>query len=200
MVGIIHYKMGNITSVKNALSFLNIPSVIVRSGKDLDSVSHVILPGVGAFPEGMKNLKELGFVDAIKKNVVGNNKPFLGICLGMQLLATVGYECKESTGLNLIPGEVKRLPELDIRIPHTGWNNISVVKENSLLKENADFYFVHSFYFKLDKMEDEIATVDYGKIITAGIRKGNIFGVQFHPEKSQQSGLDVLSNFYKIKS
>lgn len=198
MVGIIHYKMGNITSVLNSLKFLGIPAQVITNGTDLETVSHIILPGVGAFPEGMKNLHELGFVDAIQKQVVEKKKPFLGICLGMQLLATTGFEGEKTTGLNLIEGTVERLPDHDILIPHVGWNNINVIKENKVLKENSDVYFVHSYYFIPTSQASVLATVDYGITFPIAVGKDNIYGIQFHPEKSQAAGLAILRNFYEV--
>lgn len=199
MIGIIHYGMGNITSVQNALAFLNIPSLIVETPRQLAEVSHLILPGVGAFPEGMKNLQSLGFIEPIKHVVIENQKPFLGICLGMQLLATTGYENETVPGLNLIPGEVLRLPEGGVRIPHIGWNDVQIVKTNPLVQKTDDVYFVHSFYFKPTDSNAIIAETEYGLKFPAAIQSGKIFGVQFHPEKSQAAGLDILQNFYQVK-
>ncbi|MDO8499650.1 MAG: imidazole glycerol phosphate synthase subunit HisH [bacterium] len=198
MIGIIHYKMGNITSVQNALDWLNVPAKIVTAADDLDSVSHIILPGVGAFPEGMKNLAEAGFVDAINRNVLSAKKPFLGICLGMQLLATVGHEGETTQGLNLIPGTVERLPDSTVHVPHIGWNNIQIARANSLIKTEADFYFVHSYYFQPTDSGDVIASADYGINFSAAVNRGNIYGVQFHPEKSQAAGLELLKNFSQL--
>lgn len=194
-VGIIHYKMGNITSVQNALEYLKIPVKVVRRAEELDEVSHLILPGVGAFPEGMRNLEELGFVEAITKNVIERKKPILGICLGMQLMATVGFEGEKTSGLNLMEGEVVRLPEMGLRIPHVGWNNIWMKKKNAVLTDDADFYFVHSFHFRPENQETIMATSEYGVVFAAAVNRDNIYGVQFHPEKSQQAGLNVLRNF-----
>lgn len=198
MIGIIHYKMGNITSVLNSLEFLHIPARIINSSSDLDGVSNIILPGVGAFPEGMKNLREMGFVGAIQKNVIERKKPFLGICLGMQLLATTGFEGEKTDGLNLISGTVERLPDKNICIPHVGWNNLTIAKENCVLKENSDVYFVHSYYFKPTSELFVLATVDYGVTFAAAVGENNIYGTQFHPEKSQRVGLQILENFCKL--
>lgn len=198
MIGIIHYKMGNITSIKNAFDFLNIPCKIVSEANDLDTVTHIILPGVGAFPEGMRNLQELDFVDAIYKNVLEAGKPFLGICLGMQLLATVGFEGEKTFGLNLIPGEVLRLPDKDVRVPHIGWNNIKIVRLNGLVKDGVDFYFVHSYYFQTVETDNIIATADYGINFPVAVNRNKIYGTQFHPEKSQAAGMEILRNFSQL--
>lgn len=198
MIGIIHYGMGNVTSVKNAFDFLNIPCKIISKASELSDVSHIILPGVGAFSQGMENLRESGFADAIYKNILEKNKPFLGFCLGMQLLATVGYEGGETLGLNLIPGKVSLLPNKDVLIPQIGWNDIKVTRVNSLIKDNADFYFVHSYYFQTAEPNDTIATVDYGINFTVVVNRNNIYGTQFHPEKSQAAGLEILRNFSQL--
>lgn len=200
MIGIIHYQMGNIASVKNALDFLQLPCKIISRTGELEEVTHIILPGVGAFPEGMKRLRELGFVEAIYKNVVEAKKPFLGICLGMQLLATTGYEGEKTAGLNLIPGEVRRLPGQTARVPHVGWNNLKLTRANDLLKAETDFYFVHSYYFQAATSADIIATVDYEINFPVAIQRANIYGTQFHPEKSQAAGLELLKNFSQLSA
>lgn len=198
MIGIIHYGMGNVTSVKNAFDFLNIPCKIISKANELSDVSHIILPGVGAFPQGMENLRESGFADAIYKNILEQNKPFLGLCLGMQLLATVSYEGRETLGLNLIPGKVSLLPDKDVLIPQIGWNNIEITRANGLIKDDVDFYFVHSYYFQTEESDDVIATVDYGINFAAAVNRKNIYGTQFHPEKSQAAGLEILKNFSRL--
>ncbi len=195
MVGIIHYNMGNVTSVKNAFEFLNIPVTLITTPAELAKVSHVVLPGVGAFTEGMENLRQLGFIGALQETVVEKQKPFLGICLGMQLLATVGEEGGETAGLNFISGRVKRLPDLGQRIPHVGWNTVEVVRKNKLITEKIDVYFVHSFYFDVADQEAVVGECDYGIKFPAIVNKNNIYGTQFHPEKSHQAGLAILKNF-----
>ncbi len=198
MVGIIHYRMGNVTSVKNALEFLGVPVMLVENPKELDQVSHIILPGVGAFHDGMKNLRELGFVDTLSRAVLEEKKPFIGLCLGMQLLASSGDEGGEAEGLNFIPGRVKHLPEKSLRIPHVGWNNARVVRKNSIISAEADFYFVHSYYFDVTDRETVVAETDYGSTFPSVVAKENIFGTQFHPEKSHVAGLDILKNFSRL--
>ncbi len=198
MVGIIRYKMGNVTSVKNALEFLGARVLVVQRPKDLDKMSHIVLPGVGAFAEGMKNLRDGGFIEALHKNVIKGGKPFLGICLGMQLLATRGSEGGETAGLDYIAGGVDRLSDKGLRIPHIGWNTAKVLRANKLLHEDADFYFVHSFHFAPKNSEDIVASCDYGIDFVAAVGKDNIYGAQFHPEKSHQAGLSVLKNFLNL--
>mgnify|MGYP001619555017 CR=1 FL=1 len=199
MIGIIHYDMGNITSVKNACDFIGVPAVIIRKPEELDRVDRIILPGVGAFRMGMEKLNKLGFEDAIKRKVA-ESYPLLGICLGMQLLASVGEEGGESLGLNLIKGRVLRFDLVELRVPHVGWNNVNISRENPLIKEESglDFYFVHSYHMLLDDKEDEIVSCEYGKRFTAAVAHGSIFGTQFHPEKSFRSGLDILRRFSAV--
>lgn len=197
LVGIIHNKIGNITSVRNAFEFLKIPVAIIDSPKNLENFSHLILPGVGAFSAGMKNLHAGGWVKALEEEVLERQKPLLGICLGMQLLAATGDEGGETAGLNFIAGRVRRLPDQGLRLPHVGWNTVQPVRDNPLLDGAKDFYFVHSYYFNPVNPEDVIATCDYGLNWPAIINKKNIYGAQFHPEKSRQAGLDILASFVK---
>ncbi len=198
MVGIIHYRMGNVTSVRNAFEFLGVPVKIVETPQALNEVTHIVLPGVGAFYEGMKNLRELGFAEALVTAAVKEKKPLLGLCLGMQLLASSGNEGGESEGLDLIPGRVNRLPEGQERVPHVGWNTANVVRPNDLIKAVADFYFVHSYYVAAEDTATVIATTDYGITFPSAVARGKIYGVQFHPEKSDKAGLEILQNFARL--
>lgn len=198
MIGIIHYGMGNVTSVKNAFEFLGVPVKIIETPDALREVAHIVLPGVGAFHEGMKNLRKLGFANALVAAAVKEEKPLLGLCLGMQLLASSGNEGGESEGLNLIRGRVKHLPEGHERIPHVGWNTANVVRSNVLMKNDADFYFVHSYYFAVEDPACVIAETDYGIKFPSAIGRGKIFGTQFHPEKSDKAGLEILKNFARL--
>lgn len=195
MIGIIHYQMGNVTSVRNAFEFLGVPVKIVETPDTLAEVTHIVLPGVGAFYEGMKSLRKLGFADALVAAAVKEQKPLLGLCLGMQLLVSSGDEGGEAEGLGLIPGRVKRLPEEGIRVPHVGWNTANVVRANALMKNDADFYFVHSYYVAPEDSASVIATTEYGITFPSAIARGKIFGMQFHPEKSDKAGLEILKNF-----
>lgn len=199
MIVIIDYGMGNIASVKNALDFLKLDSRISSAREDLEKATHLILPGVGAFAEGMRRLKDYNLVDVLKEEVVSGKKPFLGICLGMQLMAERGQEGGEHSGLGWIQGVVKRLQvdEKQYRIPHIGWNDV-LPENNMRLFMNTEpntFYFVHSFHLELGERGVRVATTEYGEKFTASIEKENLFGVQFHPERSQKSGLRVLENF-----
>jgi glutamine amidotransferase len=196
-VGIINYGMGNIQSVRNALEFLGIDVRTVDRVEDMKDCSHLILPGVGAFPQAMRKLKELGFIPIIKAHIA-HAKPFLGICLGMQLLADMGEELEITQGLGVIPGCVKRL-DVPLHIPHVGWNTVAFRGEHPVFKgirKNVDFYFVHSYCFKPLKLEHELGTTDYGVSFPSVVTNGrSAVAVQFHPEKSQNNGIQILDNF-----
>ncbi len=199
MVAIIDYGMGNRASVQNALSFLGYESVVTQDPAMIAAASHLILPGVGAFGDGMKAIRERG-LDKVMADEIAKGKPLLGICLGMQLLATKGEEGGLHDGLGFIPGTVKRLAAGELRMPHVGWNDVTPKAGESLFvgAEPNVFYFVHSFALAADDASDVIATCEYGSPFAAGVRRGNVMGVQFHPEKSQASGLRVLKNFLSL--
>lgn len=199
MIGIIHYGMGNITSVYNAFQYVGADILILESPREMVSCDRYVLPGVGAFGQGMSNLRELGFVEGIQKFVIQEKRPLLGICLGMQLLATKGNEFGVHEGLNLIPGKVERLPGDAVRLPHVGWNQTRICQDNSLLPgspgETFYHYYVHSYHFIPEASEVIFCTCEYGIRFAAGIGKENICAFQFHPEKSQKAGLEILRNF-----
>jgi len=186
MVVIIDYGMGNVSSVEKALNFLNIKNIISNDKNIIKNSSAILLPGVGSFSQGMNNLRELNLVDLLTDEVVNKKKPFLGICLGMQLIFEKGSEPHECDGLGWIKGEVKKLDIDGLKIPHMGWNDIEVQNNKFYSKiNNFDFYFIHSYHV-LPTFKSEIAaTVNYGIDIVASIQKDNIFATQFHPEKSQ---------------
>lgn len=203
MIVVIDYNMGNIGSVKNALKHLGVEAVISNKKAEIEKATHLILPGVGAFDDGVKKLKELGLIEILKIEVLEKKKPFLGICLGMQLLAEEGEENGNHQGLGWIKGKVRRfqVSEEVLRLPHIGWNDVSP-KEDSLLFRDTNpqiFYFVHSYFLEPEEKEIISASCEYGERFAAAIQKNNIFGVQFHPEKSQKSGLALLKNFIDIK-
>jgi len=198
---IIDYKMGNLTSVANAIKYIGEKPVISNKIEDIENAEYIILPGVGAFGDGIKNIKELGLIETLKKEIVIKRKPFLGICLGMQLLAKEGYEGNLTKGLGYIKGKVIKfnLKDKDLRIPHIGWNEVNFKKESSLLfnlKKSENFYFVHSYHL-ITEEDIILGMCNYGGEFAAGIQKGNIFATQFHPEKSQKPGLQILKNFIK---
>jgi glutamine amidotransferase len=201
MIVIIDYKMGNLRSVSKALEKAGGNVKITNNVKDIQRADAIVLPGVGAFGRGMKNLKEAGLIspliDAIKQG-----KPFLGICLGMQLLFTYSEEHGKHRGLNILEGCVKRFHQ-NLKIPHMGWNQIILNQRRGEKKkeifygipDKTYFYFVHSYYVIPENKEMIIATTNYGVQFASAVQKENIFGVQFHPEKSQTAGLKLLRNF-----
>lgn len=205
MIAIINYFMGNLQSVANILEYLKAPCQITNRPEDIRGAEKLILPGVGAFNEAMKNLEQLKLVEIIRDEVLNQGKPFLGICLGMQLMADRGYEGGETRGLGLIPGEVRRF-EIEnkiLPIPHVGWNDVQPVPNSKLYagsERRRVFYFVHSYHFVCLEERDVSGYADYGGRFVASIERANIFGTQFHPEKSQEDGLELLRNFLDFKS
>ena len=204
MIVIIDNQMGNIQSVYNAVERLGVHAIISNKKKDIMNASALIMPGVGAFPMGMKNLKQSKIDVLIKDVVLNNNTPFLGICLGMQLLFDCSEEQKATNGLGIIRGKVKKIKSNNIIMaPHVGWNKIDNMRNNPLfinIDENARFYFDHSYYVaEVDNNNN--GTLQYGDVMIVSIYEKNIFGVQFHPEKSQRAGLKLLRNFinYSLK-
>ncbi len=199
MVVIIDYQMGNKQSVSNAFASLGCAVVTSHQPEDIKQATHLVLPGVGAFGDGMKNLTQLGLIPILAEEVLGKKKPFLGVCLGMQLLATKGTEYGQHQGLNWIPGVVDLIPsQAELRIPHVGWNNVAIKRKHPLvndLGEEATFYFVHSYHFQPESPEDIVATCKYGIEFAAILQKDNIFATQFHPEKSHKDGMLILKNF-----
>ncbi len=202
MVAIVDYNMGNLRSVQKAFEYIGANAIVSNRPKDLEDAERIVLPGVGTFGDGMKNLKSLGLIDVLKEQITVRKKPFLGICLGMQLLAKKSYEFGEFQGLSLIDAQIIKLSFVKngLRVPHVGWDSINILKENSLTKHISngdDFYFVHSYYMQNNDCADIVAICDYGIEFSAAIMKENIFATQFHPEKSQGKGLDILSEFVK---
>lgn len=200
MVGIIDYGMGNLLSVRHALDFLGAEATVCAHPRELDDIGRIILPGVGAFGDCIRNLKQAGFVQALTDRVIRDGVPVLGICLGMQVMARRSFEGGEHEGLGWIDGDVVRIQTGDasLRVPHVGWNEVHYRKGSPLfdrLPDAGDFYFVHSYVVDCDNPADVEATCEYGRTITAAIRKKNIFATQFHPEKSQEHGLSILKNF-----
>lgn len=199
MIAIIDYGMGNLRSVFNALQALGAEARVADEPSALREASGVILPGVGAFGDGMRNLRERGFIEELEKQVVSGGKPFLGLCLGLQLLGTTGFEHGENAGLGWIPGAVNRLQAPDsLRVPHIGWNDVRFVQDDPLfagLGPKADFYFVHSFMLVPEDPAVISGVCDYGVEFAASVRRDNICATQFHPEKSHKAGLTVLRNW-----
>ena len=202
-IGIINYGVGNLTSVKNSLDFLKIPNAFITAPKEIKKFDKIILPGVGAFGAAMEKLDKLGFAGEIKK-FAASGKPILGICLGMQLLFDESSEHGHHKGLGLIKGRVLPFSEkvTKLPIPLVGWNSITKNGESPLLmgiNSSSSFYFVHSFYCEPKEKSVIAASSDYGIKFASIIHKNNIFGCQFHPEKSQAAGLQILKNFSNIE-
>jgi len=198
MVAIIDYGMGNLSSVQKAFNAIGAESIITCDKDIIEESSHLLLPGVGSYKKAMGNLIERNLVDIIKAEV-NKKKPLLGICLGMQLLAESSIEDEPTPGFGFINGEVLAIPKTGLPNTHVGWNDISY--NNSKLFdgiENPNFYFVHSYSVQ-NIPEDQIsATVDYGVKLVAAVEKENVYGAQFHPEKSQKEGLRMLTNFMNL--
>ena len=200
-VAIVDYGMGNLDSVFRAAEICGGNPCIANKNSDFESVTHIILPGVGSFFSGMENLRKRKLDKVLEDFVIKKGIPFLGICLGMQLLAKKGWEEKESAGLGFVDGEVKRFDSDIDRIPHVGWNEVDFVRNSALfgsIPDGKDFYFVHSYHFICNDSEDVIARTSYCGSFVSAIEKDNIFGVQFHPEKSQHYGLELIKNFFNI--
>ncbi|AIY83921.1 MAG: imidazole glycerol phosphate synthase subunit HisH [Clostridium baratii] len=201
MIGIIDYGMGNLKSICNALESINEEYLISAYKYDLRKCSGLILPGVGSFKEGMFNLRKDGLYSVVKE-VAETGKPLLGICLGMQLLFEKGYEGEETKGIGLLKGKVIKMNEEKFRVPNIGWNSLNINKDDELvkgLKEESHMYYVHSYYADEYDKENLVASSDYyGLNIPGIVRRDNIIGVQFHPEKSGEEGIKFLENFCKI--
>lgn len=202
-VVIINYGLGNLSSVSNALTSLDIAHEIISSPNDFLRASHIILPGVGSFKEGMDGLRRGGWIEPLHEQVLQQRKPFLGICLGMQLLSDKGFENGECAGLAFIPGLVEKIPvtEHDLPLPHIGWNSVRIKQGKRIvqgLPVDPDFYFVHSYRLVPTDSSVIASTAEYGVPIVAIIEKDNIFGTQFHPEKSAEAGLKILKNFSEV--
>lgn len=203
-VTIVDYGMGNLRSVANAFEVLGCPAQISNDPKDLRTAERIVLPGVGAFGDGMHNLRTVGWIDALEEQVRQKGKPFLGLCLGMQLLATTGTEYGIHAGLNWIPGRVERIQSDDptLRVPHIGWNDVRFIKKEGLyanLRDSQVFYFVHSYVLRPEDSTVVSGVCFYGIEFAASLEMGNIWATQYHPEKSQKAGLEVLRNFLNVR-
>lgn len=196
-LGIIDYGMGNLLSVRKALEHLGAEPILVDEPSQVMDCDRLILPGVGAFGDAMIGLEERGLVEPIKEYAAAA-KPFLGICLGMQILLDSSEEAPGISGLGLIPGKVLKFPSNGLKVPHMGWNRLDQPKPSRLLDGlggEAYVYFVHSFYVAPTDNTVSAAFSNYGFDFTSAIESGNLAGVQFHPEKSQDAGLQILRNF-----
>lgn len=201
MIAIIDYDAGNMKSVEKAIAYLGEQVIVTRDPEKILHSDKVILPGVGAFGDAMAKLKEYQLIPVIHK-VVEKGIPFLGICLGMQLLFSSSEESEGVQGLGILPGRIKKFPEQEgLKIPHMGWNDIKVREDSRLfqgLPEEPYVYFVHSYYLEAEEEELVAAVTEYGIPFHAAVERGNIFACQFHPEKSAEVGLKILENFIQL--
>ena len=202
MVAVIDYDAGNIRSVEKAVEALGKQAVVTRRPEEILTADHVILPGVGAFGDAMEKLRKYELAGIIRETAA-RGTPFLGICLGLQLLFDNSEESEGVEGLGILPGRIVRIPEgKDLKIPHIGWNSLSYPHQGRLfagIPEQSYVYFVHSYYLQADEAEIVKATTEYGVEIHASVEKDNIFACQFHPEKSSGTGLRILKNFLEIR-
>ena len=198
MVAVIDYGAGNLHSVKNALDFLGAKSIITKNKDEILSSDHIILPGVGSFGDAMECINNSGLTDTIRKAADGS-RPFLGICLGLHLLFERSEESPGIDGLGIFKGSVVKIPDCGLKIPHMGWNNIELAKESRILPDSNEFmYFVHSYY--IEPLDSDIISSHtvYGEKLAVSIEDGNVFAVQFHPEKSGEAGLSKLKKFISL--
>lgn len=201
MIAIIDYDAGNIMSVKKAVEFLGQEAVITRDPDILLNADKVILPGVGAFGDAMEKINNYGLNEVIHK-IVDKGTPFLGICLGLQLIFDESEESPGVKGLSLLPGKIVKFSGKDeLKVPQIGWNSISFPKKSRLfegIKDDSYVYFVHSYYLSADNREDVAAVAEYGETFDAAVESNNIFACQFHPEKSSEVGLKIIENFLNL--
>ena len=201
MIAIIDYDAGNIKSVEKALQALGEEVTITRDADVLLNADKVILPGVGAFGDAMDKIRSYG-LESVIRQIVDKGTPFLGICLGLQLMFEESDETPGVKGLGLLPGKILRIPEgEDLKIPHMGWNSLHFTKDTKLfkgIKEGAYVYFGHSYYLKAEEEDMVAATTEYGVCIHAAVEQGNVFACQFHPEKSSDVGMAILKNFISL--
>lgn len=198
MITIIDYGMGNLHSVLKAFRRIGADVIVSSEAGDIEKAEKLVLPGVGHFKKGMENLRKMGLIEVLNRKVTWGKTPILGICLGMQLFTKFSEE-GNAKGLGWIDAKTIKLNlGENFRIPHMGWNNMKIEKNNKIfsgLNKEDCFYFVHSFHVNCENKEDILGITEYGKKFVSAIQKGNIFGVQFHPEKSHDAGLEILKNF-----
>lgn len=200
MIAITDYGAGNLHSVKNALDYLGAKSIITGDADKIAAADKVILPGVGAFGDAMESLRKSG-LDAVIKDTAKSGKPLLGICLGLQLMFQKSEESPNVEGLGIFDGKIVKIPDRGLKIPHIGWNDLEIVKNSRILKNLGDkpyVYFVHSYYLNADDESVVSAYTNYGEKLAIAVEKDNVFAVQFHPEKSGDTGLTILKNFTEI--
>lgn len=201
-VAIVDYGLGNLASVKKAFSAAGASARITSNPRNIRAATHIVLPGQGAFGEGMENLVKRRLITVLESQVLHNNRPFLGICLGMQLLGRSSTEGGVHEGLGWLPGVVEKITDHPgLRLPHMGWDDVSIETPSAFTKDiktGSDFYFAHSYILKLDQPNHVIATCTYGETFPAIVKVGNIHATMFHPEKSQDNGLRIIQNFLRF--
>ncbi len=201
MIAVVDYNAGNLGSVKKALDYIGAQSVITASAREIDRADGVIFPGVGSFGEAVDSLRGAGLFSAVKEAASGQ-KPFLGICLGLQMLFAHSDESPQAEGLGVLEGEILRIPDTPgLKIPHMGWNSIRILKRDGIFRdipEDSYVYFVHSYYLQARNPWQVAARTEYGVAIDAAVSDGLLFATQFHPEKSGEVGLQILRNFNEI--
>ena len=204
LIAIVDYNMGNLRSVEKSFNQHNCQTVITNDHRIISKADKIILPGVGSYKDGMMELQKLQLTDILNESIIRDKKPFLGICLGMQLIAKKSLENGETEGLGWIDADVVKFDfsdsENNLKVPHVGWNSVAYKNNCSLFNEipnDSDFYFVHSYHYKI---YEDISTGEtrHGEVFTSSIQKNNIYGFQFHPEKSQSAGLKIISNFVNL--
>ncbi len=202
MIAIVDYGAGNLMSVKKALDFIGADSIITSNPAELASAEKVILPGVGSFGDAMESMREKGLVEAVKASAL-SGKPFLGICLGLQLLFAESEESPEAQGLALLNGKITQIPtDMGLKVPHIGWNSVEISEGSRLfngIKNGSYFYFVHSYYLNGADENAVAGTTEYGVKIQCAVERENLFATQFHPEKSGEVGLRLLKNFVELE-
>ena len=198
MIGILNIGMGNLSSVSNAVYEQGFDYSLVSSAADFDDLTHLIIPGVGHFSAAMQQIEKQDLLVPIKDFALNRQSPVLGICLGMQLLADQSEEGGQIPGLGLIPGVVKKFHNQELRVPHVGWNRVDISASHPVLEDignERDFYFVHSYFFQCQDSQHSLALTHYGGTFTSIVGRNNVLGCQFHPEKSQKNGLQLIENF-----
>ncbi len=203
MIAIIDYGAGNLQSVKKALDFIGTESIITDNPETINACDKILLPGVGSFGDAMDSMNKKGLVETVRENAL-SGKPFLGICLGLQLLFEESEETPNVKGLGIFKGKIKKFPDdMGLKIPHIGWNSLEIRQKDTIFKDiprNSYVYFVHSYYLHADEESDVATVTNYGIDFHSAVGKGNIFATQFHPEKSGEVGLQILRNFANMEA
>lgn len=200
MIAIVDYGAGNLLSVKKALDFIGAESVITASADEIKNADGVILPGVGSFGNAMESMRDSGLVDTVRAAAL-SGRPFLGICLGLQLLFESSEESPGVDGLGVLKGKILKIPSDGLKVPHMGWNSLEIKKSTPLfdgISDGAYVYFVHSYYLSAENISDVSSTTEYGVTIHTSVANGNLFATQFHPEKSGDIGIQMLKNFVSL--